>query len=300
MNHLRFLEYVDAVARAGSIRAAAERLQVAGSAVNRRILDIERELGTPLFERLPRGVRLTAAGEIFIGYARRRAADLEHVRSEIEALSGARRGHVAIAGSQAASPALLPHALVSFQAQYPGVTFDVKVVDRERAVQTLLDFEADVALVFNPPPMRGVRMLAQLPQRICAIVAPDHPLAGRASVRLKDCLAYPIAMPDHSLSGRGLLEDLLEKSSIRAMPALSSNSFEMMRGFAREAGGVSFQVEVGGGPGSGAVAVPIEERGLASGRLSLLVLRDRVLPVACALFAEFMAEKLNEMARNRA
>ena len=72
MNHLRFLSYVDEVARVGSIRQAADRLHIAPSAVNRRILDIEEELGTPLFERLPRGVRLTAAGELFVAYIRSR------------------------------------------------------------------------------------------------------------------------------------------------------------------------------------------------------------------------------------
>ena len=50
MNHLRFLNYVDEVARAGSIRQAADRLHIAASAVNRRVLDIEDELGTPVFE----------------------------------------------------------------------------------------------------------------------------------------------------------------------------------------------------------------------------------------------------------
>src|SRR5476649_2004153 len=76
MQHTRFLRYVDAVARAGSIRRAAERLHLASSAVNRRILDLEEELGAPIFERLPRGVRLTAAGELFVAYVRRRLADL--------------------------------------------------------------------------------------------------------------------------------------------------------------------------------------------------------------------------------
>src|SRR5712692_1811533 len=75
MNHLRFLHYVDEVARVGSVRQAAERLHVAASAVNRRVQDIEDELGTPIFERLPRGMRLTAAGELFVRYIRSRAAD---------------------------------------------------------------------------------------------------------------------------------------------------------------------------------------------------------------------------------
>ena len=76
MNHRRFLNYFDEVARAGYFRKAAERLHVAPSAVNRRIQDLEAELGLPLFERLPRGMRLTAAGELFMHYVRSREAEL--------------------------------------------------------------------------------------------------------------------------------------------------------------------------------------------------------------------------------
>lgn len=298
MQHLRFLHYIDTVARCGSIRAAAEKLHVASSAVNRRVQDLEEELGTPLFERLPRGVRLTAAGELFLGYARRRQADLEQVRSQIEDLEGMRRGQVTLAASQALAPAFLPQAIHAFQTLRPGIAFDVKVLDRGRAVDAVVDFEADLGLIFNPPELRGLTVLAQARQRTCAMVAPDHPLAGRASVRLKDCLDYPIALPDSSLSGRSVLEDLFEQSSAQPHPPLVSNSYEMMRGYARAAGGVSFQIEIGAGPSAGAVAIPIAERGLPSGRLVLVALRERVLPVAAAAFAEFVADRLMDANQN--
>ena len=58
MRHLKVWRYIDEVARTGSIRQAAERLNVTASALNRRLQDVEKELGTPLFDRLPRGVRL--------------------------------------------------------------------------------------------------------------------------------------------------------------------------------------------------------------------------------------------------
>ncbi|HZV21596.1 MAG TPA: LysR family transcriptional regulator, partial [Hyphomicrobiales bacterium] len=80
----RILTYIDAVARHGSIRKAAEALHMASSALNRRILDLEEDLGCGLFERLPRGVRPTAAGELFIDYVRRAISDLETVTSRIE------------------------------------------------------------------------------------------------------------------------------------------------------------------------------------------------------------------------
>ena len=83
MRHLRFLHYVDAVARVGSIRKAAEQLNLASSALNRRILDMEEELGVALFERGSQGVRLTTAGELFVSYIRRTAKDLSRQAAEL-------------------------------------------------------------------------------------------------------------------------------------------------------------------------------------------------------------------------
>jgi DNA-binding transcriptional LysR family regulator len=299
MQHLRFLQYVDAVARCGSIRAAAEQLHIAASAVNRRIQDLEEELGTPIFERLPRGMRLTAAGELFVGYARRRSADLAQVRSQVEALRGLRRGLVTIAASQALAPVFLPRAIQEFHALRPGIAFDVKVLDQERAVQAVTDFQVDLGLIFNPPDLRGLRVLAQARQRTCAVVSPDHPLAGRTSVRLKDCLKYPLAMPDRSLSGRSVLDRLFESSSLQPNAPLVSNSYELMRGYARESGGVSFQIEIGAALSAGAVAIPIDERSLPVGRLVLVALRGRVLPAGAAAFAESVATKLLAVNQNR-
>jgi Bacterial regulatory helix-turn-helix protein, lysR family len=71
------LVYIDAIARHGSIRKAAEALNVAPSALNRQVLDLEQDLGSALFERLPRGVRLTAAGEMFLAYARQAISELK-------------------------------------------------------------------------------------------------------------------------------------------------------------------------------------------------------------------------------
>ncbi|HYP91370.1 MAG TPA: LysR family transcriptional regulator, partial [Polyangiaceae bacterium] len=68
--------YLDAVAHHGSIRKAADALHIASSALNRRILDLEADVGSPLFERLPRGVRATAAGELFLAYVRRSLKEL--------------------------------------------------------------------------------------------------------------------------------------------------------------------------------------------------------------------------------
>ncbi len=88
MRHLRFLRYMDEVARTGSIRGAAARLNVTPSALNRRIMDLEEELGLKLLERRARGVSLTAAGEVFVSYIREQLNDADRMRSQLEICAG--------------------------------------------------------------------------------------------------------------------------------------------------------------------------------------------------------------------
>ena len=180
MKHLRILRYVDEVARTGSIRKAADHLNVTASAVNRRIMDLEEELGAPLFERRPRGVRLTAAGEVFVHYLREQDGDVERMKSQIEDLKGLRRGTVRIACSQALALDFLPREIAEFRARHPLVAFDVKVLDHEQAMAALAAYEVDLVLVFRPPFLPNFQPLMTLEQRLVAVMSTDHPLAEPA------------------------------------------------------------------------------------------------------------------------
>src|SRR6202007_3458377 len=81
--HAPMVVYFDAIRRAGSVREAARRLNVASSAVNRQLLKLEAELGTPLFERLPGGLKLTHAGATFARHAIEVLQDAERVRADL-------------------------------------------------------------------------------------------------------------------------------------------------------------------------------------------------------------------------
>jgi DNA-binding transcriptional LysR family regulator len=86
---------------------------------------MEEELGVPIFERLPRGVRLSTAGEILIHHIRAQLGDMERVKSQIVDLAGERRGHVSIACSQALLPYFLPEQISSYRKNHQEVTFSV-------------------------------------------------------------------------------------------------------------------------------------------------------------------------------
>jgi DNA-binding transcriptional LysR family regulator len=298
MRHLRLLTHVVEVARSGSIRKAAELLNLTPSAMNRRIQDLEAEVGTPLFERRPRGVKLTTAGEMFVRYARSQIAEADRMKSQVEDLRGLRRGPVLIACSQALAHDFLASRVAEFGKRHPKVVFDLKVMDHDRALAALAAYDVDLALVHRPQMWPTLRVIASIPQRLVAIVRADHPLAAKKSVRLSDCAEFPVALPDRTLSGRQLLDEVTTRRDLRFNTLAESNSFEMLRGLVFRCNMVSFQIEIGapsGHLGKGLVGRPVDTRDVPTADLVLCQLRGRSLPVAAATFAELLAKSLNEM-----
>ena len=107
MRHLQTFHYIEAIVRAGSIRAAAETLNITASALNRRIQRFEDEFGSDIFERLPRGVRLSPAGKLVLQHFRQTRSDLNRVMTQVVDLSGEREG-------MSSSPARRPWCPIFF------------------------------------------------------------------------------------------------------------------------------------------------------------------------------------------
>ena len=118
MKHLKTLEYIRGVGRSGSIRRAAEQLNITPTALTRKIQDFEHELGTQVFERLPHGMRLNAAGELLVRHIQDQLSDFEQLRSQIADLSGVRRGHVTIACSQGFVDHVLPGEIEAYRREF--------------------------------------------------------------------------------------------------------------------------------------------------------------------------------------
>lgn len=290
-NHL----YFDAVARHGSIRKAAESLHIASSALNRRILDLEEEVGSPLFERQPRGVCLTASGEIFLNYVRWSLKELRKVEAQIEQLQGEVRGNVRIAVAESVTPDLLPSAVADYQSAHPGVGFHVTVGGPEVLVASLIRDSADMILTHDLPQQPALSILSVADHPLCGFVVPDHPLAKRRGVSLRDCTAFPWAVPDHTLAARQLLDLALQEASLAVLPALESNSIETLKSFTRLGQAICFSFHLGSKAETyGLVPVLLSDSRCADARLYLAARRGRVLPVAAASFAEGLGDALQK------
>lgn len=288
MRHLQPLEYFNAIVAAGSIRKAAETLSITSTALNRRLLAIEEELGVDLFERVPKGVQLSAAGEILLLHIREQISDMARVKSQISDLKGERRGHVAIACSQAILTSFLPVEISKYRSQHPFVTFSVQVRDRAAAEDALLDRSADLALVFEPVQLADFQTLLAVKQSVWVLMPKDHPLAHKPILRLRECLRFPVGLPTKQYGVRHILEASARRISLNLAPVVESDSFDYLRYQAAEEGIITFQIEIGlplNLESIGLVACKLDERDVPDGVLYVGQLKGRTLPVAGAKFA---------------
>ncbi len=285
----RLYVYLDAVARAGSIRKAADKLNIASTALNRRILEFEGAIGSPLFERLPRGVRLTAAGEILIATIRRSLSDLTSAQSQIEQLSGLVRGTVRLACAESAANDLIPETINRYQERYPGVQFQLIVGSTAPLMTALLEDEVDLMLAHNPPLSDQISTLATIPQPLCAMMRPGHALARRTSMRLAECQPYPIALGPETFGSRKLINSVLAKSRLSLRVVMEASTLQPQKVFVRDTDAICFQYEIGTRreARSGELAVVrLDDPDLGKGNLVLASRTGRILPISAMSFVE--------------
>jgi DNA-binding transcriptional LysR family regulator len=181
---LRHLEYVVALADTQSFTRAAERSFVVQSALSQQVRRLEEELGTRLFDRTSRSVRLTAAGEAFVPIARRMLADADRAKAEVAAISGLLDGRIAI-GSIGSVPRIdVPRLLAAFHERHPGVDVSLREAMTERLIGDVRSGDLDFAftcLDAGEEPA-GVEWLSVTEQDLGALVARDHPLTGTVSI----------------------------------------------------------------------------------------------------------------------
>ncbi|MCX4880546.1 LysR family transcriptional regulator [Streptomyces sp. NBC_00847] len=177
-----------AVARQGSFTVAARRLGWTQSAVSRQISSLEAALGgAPLFDRLPRGVRLTEAGRLLVPYAQTVAETLHGAARELTALHQVAGGRLRFGAFPTADAALVPHALAAFRTRHPGVRLSREEGLTPRLLDRLSSDHLDLAVVSTTAgtSLESYDLHHLLDESLYVAVPADHPLAVlRGPVRL--------------------------------------------------------------------------------------------------------------------
>lgn len=223
------IAYLFETARAGSIRGAAERLQVNASTVSRQIALLEKELGIALLERLARGVRPTEAGRLLIDYHADQKVARADVVAHIRELNALTRGALQIVIGEGFIGDLLSGPLQEFCLAHPGLTLSVDVMATDGIIRAITEDEAQIGLVFNPPFDERLNTSARIIRSICAIVPAGHQLArlGREP-GLGELLPYPLASLSSSFGVQQLIEEATQKERVHLRSSIRTNSFTLL------------------------------------------------------------------------
>jgi DNA-binding transcriptional LysR family regulator len=290
--HAASLRYFDAVRRAGSIREAARRLNVASSAVNRQILGLEAEIGHPLFERLSTGLKLTASGEVVAHHVIGLLRDAERMEAELNALQGLRAGHVELLTLEGLCHCIVPAAIAALGTRSPRVTVGVGIMPTEDIPDAIVSGEAHLALAFEVRPRPELRRLGVAHFPLGAVVLPGSPLASRASIAANYCRDQTVILPKTNFANRRQLHPVLYQAGMTARARYEAGSIELMKQLVLRGLGVALMTSVGVEAELDAgrlVHVPLRHGGgYVRSELGLFTRAASALPIAAEAFVQQM------------
>lgn len=289
------LRYFAEVARSGSLTEASERLHVASSALSRQITGLEKRMGCALFERHPRGMVLTAAGEVLARHARHAALDAERALEDIAALQDLRSGRVRIATSDAFASEFLARLCVQFQRSHQGIRFDIQVWPTSHVPERLRQGEADIGLCFSRAPEPGIEVVCRQAAPVMALVPPSHALAGQRSTTLAELTRHPLGLPPPETAVRQILDMACSRLGLLLEPVIESNHAQTLLRFVAEGGGVAVGSEIAARHllATGALHVlPLRDRGMELRDIEVQTLAGRTLPHAVQSFLALLQQRL--------
>ncbi|SEQ37166.1 transcriptional regulator, LysR family [Amphritea atlantica] len=219
-----------AVAETGSFSRAAEQLFLTQSAMSKRILILEQQLNSRLFDRIGRTVSLTEAGRELLPRAQRILLELEDARRSLSNLSGEVSGTLSVATSHHISLHRLPPVLRQYIHAFPEVKLDLRFDESEIAYDNVLKGNLEIALItLAPNPDPNIYSQAIWRDKLNYVVATDHPLAARQQVTLEQLCDYPAILSGSATFTRQLAQLQFSQLGLQPDTTMSTNYLDTIR-----------------------------------------------------------------------
>jgi len=226
----RQLDTFLAVARAKSFTRAGEALHVSQSTLSQHVLELERELGVRLFDRLGRAVTLTEAGRLLEEQATRIAAAVAGARRTIDELKGLERGSLVIGASTTPGIYVLPSVIGTFRRRYPGIDVSLRIGNSRVIEERIRADEADLGVVGGH--ILGAKeqcLAAGLLDELLLIVPPRHPWAKRREVAPRELADVAVLMREQGSATRLVTERALRQAGVKVTIAMELDHIEAIK-----------------------------------------------------------------------
>jgi LysR family transcriptional regulator, cyn operon transcriptional activator len=225
---LRHLRYFDAVAETLNFTRAAERLHVTQSTLSHQIKQLEGELGTPLFDRGGKQVRLTEAGEVLRSHMTPALQQIDLGLQALRAPGEAITGSIRLGTTPSFNTRMVPLCVATLLNAYPGIEVSVEELAAGQILKRLRSGHLDLAVSYPPAEGSDLWFEALYKEELRLVVAVGHPLARRRRVRMVELHNVRMVLLPRQFLTRKLLDECFEQAGAQPLVVAQLNSVTPM------------------------------------------------------------------------
>jgi DNA-binding transcriptional LysR family regulator len=238
--NLHHLLVFHSIAKTGSITSSSRQLRISQPALSRELRELENRFGVTLFERVPRGMKLTHAGKVLNEYADRLFAVAHAAELAMKEISSARTGHLSLAASSMIGTYVLPRMLSQFSNRYPGIKVSLFVGNTAQVSQGIADQRYSLGFIEGPLHVRGVTATRFRDDELLPVVAAGHRLAHVPDIDPSDLDGEPLLMREVGSGTRDLIVDVLRDLQIITGQVMEFGNNEAIKQAAIHGGGIAW------------------------------------------------------------
>ena len=214
------------IAQARSLTAGAAAVFITPSAASYRLKNLEQAFGMPLFERTPRGMDLTPAGETVLAHVRELFEGIARMQGDVSRFVSGIKGHVRLVANSSALNSFVTQTLGRFLVAYPGIDAHVEERQSETIPAAVLAREADIGIFAGDTDVEGVTLHPYAVDRLVIVTPRDHVLASQERIRLAAALDFDLVSMNSASSNFLFLRDTAAKHGKQVRTRLQAHGFE--------------------------------------------------------------------------
>ncbi|KGI77527.1 LysR family transcriptional regulator [Oleiagrimonas soli] len=239
--NLHHLSIFHAIAETGSISASARRLHISQPALSRELKTFEARLGVTLFERMPRGMQLTQAGQVLYEHATRLFAIEHAAEAAVREVAEARSGRLTLGASNTIGTYVLPRILAGMRTQHPDIEVTLFVGNTEQVSRGVVDLRFMLGFIEGPLHVDGLAAVTFQEDELVPVVAAGDPLLARKRLHLEQVVRQPLLMRERGSGTREVITTLLRERGMDAPDRIMEfGNTEALKQAAIHGGGVAW------------------------------------------------------------
>lgn len=294
----RFSDYFIAVARTGSLRKAADQLYISVSAVHRQIALAEEELGVPLFERLPNGLKLTLAGEMLYADLLKWQKEFQMTRVRFDEIQGLSRGNIELGLISALSDGFVLDSIEYIYQQYPWINFNIQIQDSDQVAKMIANAEIDFGILLNPKEHHHLDVLAFIEIPLGFVMSEQHPLAKAPKINFSDTVSFKHLIPCAPLIIHDYANALYKHHKFTPSQKTECNDIHMLTSLLKRNLGIGLLSYIDAYPliqNEKLIFSPIHEKGLYPLTIALCVAPKRQISRISQVMIKHLVEQMEKV-----